>query len=153
ERQRLFTMPKTDNSHPCKTDAFRKFVTGLLTIQCPMDVDEAAATFQIRIDIRRTFVIPVAVLEEDDDVGLLELFSARPLPSRGDLRVLRRGKQFRPHRLKRRIIVLADSMIFRTRNQHDLDWPGRFGWRRRARKGGAYLCKRAWFRSRARRIV
>ena len=77
----LFAVAKTNQPKAGQANPLREFVATLLAIDGPVDVNEAAAAFQIRINIGRALFVPVAVLEEHDDVGLFELFCARPLRS------------------------------------------------------------------------
>ena len=72
---------KTNQPLSGQADALGEFVAALLAVDGPVNIDEPAAAFQIRIDIGRPLFVPVAVLEEHDDVGLFELLCARPLPS------------------------------------------------------------------------
>ena len=80
KRQRLFAVTKTNEPKAGQADSLGEFVASLLTIDGPVDINEATAAFQIRVNIGRPLVVPVTVLEEYNDIGLFELLRARPFP-------------------------------------------------------------------------
>ena len=88
-----------------------------------MKIYEPAATFEEGVDISSPLVVPVAMLEEHDDVGLFEFFGRRPFPSSGDAHVLGRREQVGPDFLPGRIIVLADAVVFRSSDEQNMERP------------------------------